>query len=272
MLFDRSARRRARDRAASSPESDRWLTNRLAERLLEHIEAVTVEPRRALLIGCADGGQLAQRLMDRGATMVSCDPGFAFARQNAGVQCDEDRLPFADGSFDMILCCGTLDTVNDLPGALILFNRALAPNGFLGASMIGAPSLATVKEAMIAAELELVGSISAHVHPQLDLRSIGDLLLRAGFRMPVVDADTLSARYSSLSRLTADLRAGGLRNQLNGRRPLPRAIWHHVHEQLRERFEETFSIISLAAWKAAEGEPNRIGPSGLLNQLKPLPS
>jgi SAM-dependent methyltransferase len=61
--------------------------------------------------------------------VVACDSGGAFARAAGGVQADEDRLPFADGAFDLVVSVGALDGVNDLPGALLLARRALRPDG-----------------------------------------------------------------------------------------------------------------------------------------------
>ncbi|MCP5990175.1 class I SAM-dependent methyltransferase, partial [Klebsiella pneumoniae] len=90
----------------------------------------------------------------------------------------EDALPFADDSFDLVIACGTLDSVNDLPGALILMRRVLRPDGLMLAAFAGAGSLSRLKAALLAAEGDRPGQ---HVHPQVDVRSAGDLLSRAGF-------------------------------------------------------------------------------------------
>src|SRR3546814_19287223 len=58
-----------------------------------------------------------------------------------------------------------------------------------------------------------------HIHPQIDVRSAGDLLSRAGFAMPVVDGDSLTVRYSSLFSLMADLRGMGASNMLMSQPP-----------------------------------------------------
>ena len=41
---------------------------------------------------------------------------------------DEDQLPFADSSFDLVVSAGALTTVNDLPAALAGIGRVL-PQG-----------------------------------------------------------------------------------------------------------------------------------------------
>ena len=81
--------------------------------------------------------------------MTACDPGFAFARAAQGVQADEDRLPFADGAFDLVVSVGVLDSVNDLPGALLLIRRSLRPDGLFMGAFAGAGSLPRLKRAML---------------------------------------------------------------------------------------------------------------------------
>ena len=88
---------------------------------------------------------------------------------------DATALPFADGAFDLIVSVGALDTVNDLPGALLLARRALRPDGLFMAAFAGAGSLIRLKQAMLAAD-EAGNGASAHVHPQIDVRAAGDLV------------------------------------------------------------------------------------------------
>src|SRR5688500_2253835 len=130
--FDRTLRRLRRDRAAARFAEADYLHRLAADELIERLGFVKRDFRRALDLGSA-GGYLAGRLRERGLEVTACDSGGAFARAAGGVQADEDRLPFADGAFDLIVSVGALDSVNDLPGALLLARRALEPDGlFLG--------------------------------------------------------------------------------------------------------------------------------------------
>lgn len=54
----------------------------------------------------------------------------------------------------------------------------------------------------------------ARLHPQIDVRSAGDLLLRAGFALPVADKESLTVRYGGLGRLIDDLRGMAAANVL----------------------------------------------------------
>src|SRR5688572_29179015 len=131
--FDRRLRRLRRDRAATGFAEADYLHRLAADELIERLDFVKRDFRRALDLGCA-GGYLTRRLRERGVDVTPFDSGAAFARAAGGVQGDEDRLPFADGAFDLVVSVGALDGVNDLPGALILTRRALKPDGlFLGA-------------------------------------------------------------------------------------------------------------------------------------------
>src|SRR3546814_8590829 len=98
-----------------------------SEELLDRLDLVKRDFRDALDLGCGDGF-LSERLRARGLTVVSADAGASFASAANGVQCDEDRLPFADAAFDLVTSVGVLARVNDLPGALALIRPAPRPD------------------------------------------------------------------------------------------------------------------------------------------------
>lgn len=216
-IFDRSLRARRRDRMLPGFAAHDFLHRAMLDELLERLGDVQRDLPEALLIGCPDDS--ARAALEAMGKRVACvDPAFLAARKAGGVQADEDALPFADASFDLVLACGTLDSVNDLPGALILMRRVLRPDGLMLAAFAGAGSLPRLKSALLAAEGDRPGQ---HVHPQVDVRAAGDLLSRAGFAMPVADGDMLTIRYGDIIRLMHDLRGMGAGNML-AHRPPPR--------------------------------------------------
>lgn len=213
--FDRRLRRVRRNRAAVSfPEAD-YLHRFAADEMLDRLELVRRRFADVLDLGCG-GGYLARELRRRGYRVVSADAGADFARAAQGVQCDEDRLGFGDGAFDLIMSVGVLDSVNDLPGALTLIRRALRSDGLFLGAMAGAGSLPRLKAAMLAAD-EAQGGASAHIHPQIDVLAAGDLLSRTGFVLPVADSHAVTVRFPSLLGLVRDLRAMGGTNILAAR-------------------------------------------------------
>ena len=259
--FDRALRRLRRARAAGRCDEADYLHRRAADEILERLDLVKRDFRRALDLGCG-GGYLAARLRERGIETVAADPAFAFAAAVGGVQCDEDRLPFGDGSFDLVVSVGVLDSVNDLPGALILIRRALKPDGLFLGAFAGAGSLARLKAAMLAGDAS-EGGAAPRVHPQIDVRAAGDLLTRAGFALPVVDVESIDVRFSSLSRLVSDLRAMGATNVLAGRsrRPIGRyglaaaIAAFEAGAEADGKVTERFEILHLLGWAPAPDQP-----------------
>ena len=255
--FDRRLRRLRRNRAARRFAEADYLHRLVADELIERLDLVKKHFDRVLDLGCASG-YLAGRLRERGLRVTAADPGFLFAHAAKGIQCDEDRLPFADGSFDLIVSVGLLDTVNDLPGALVLIRRALAPDGMFLGAFAGAGSLPRLRSAMLAADAA-EGGASPRIHPQIDVRAAGDLLARAGFALPVADGHGLDVRFPGLAALVADLRAMGGTNLLAGRsrRPLGRAALAAAESDFASRADpdgktaERFEIVYLSGWAPA---------------------
>lgn len=248
----------------------------MADDLLERLSDVTRVFSRALIIGCPDD-RLSRPLRAMGTTVTCADPGPAFARAAGGDVVQEDALPYAPGSFDLILCCGTLDSVNDLPGALIGMNRALEPDGLVLLSFVGAGSLPRLRTSLIAADGE---RIAQRIHPQVDVRALGDLLHRAGFAMPVADHEPLEVRYGSIFSLLADLRGMGAAQCLaSPPPPLTRAGLARAAETFAGmadadgRTGERFVILHGSGWHPApsQAKPARRGSGtvSLAEALKP---
>ncbi|HEX9946377.1 MAG TPA: methyltransferase domain-containing protein [Allosphingosinicella sp.] len=274
--FDRRLRRLRRDRAALRFAEADYLHRLAADELIERLDFVKRDFRRALDLGCA-GGYLTGRLRERGLEVVPCDSGAAFARAAGGVRADEDRLPFADGAFDLVVSVGALDGVNDLPGALLLARRALRPDGLFLGAFAGAGSLPRLKRAMLAADAAQ-GGAAPRVHPQIDVRAAGDLLTRAGFALPVVDTEPVDVRFGSLMGLVRDLRAMAATNILaeRSRRPLGRhALAAAIvdFESGEGKTVERFEILHLLGWSPSPDQPRPArrgsGTMSLAQALKP---
>lgn len=258
--FDRGRRRARRDRAQTRFAAHGFLADHMAEELLARLEAVERRFTRALVIG-AHAPTIAA-LRARGLAVVAIDAGHAAAKAAGGVQGDEDRLPFADASFDLIISVGVLDSVNDLPGALLLARRVLRPDGLFLAAFAGAGSLPRLRAAMLQGDLAGERGVAPRIHPQIDVRSAGDLLARAGFTLPVADGEALEARYRDLTGLLADLRFGALGSVLAGARPplgrMQAAAAHGAFQGEADadgRVTETFELVYLIGWAPDETQP-----------------
>ena len=192
------------------------------------------------------------------------------------VAADEEALPFANGSLDLVVSALALQFVNDLPGALIQIRRALKPDGLLLAALIGGESLTELRDAIASAESEIEGGISPRVAPFADVRELGALLQRAGFALPVIDSDRLVVRYDSVFALVHDLRHMGATNVLHERRrePLRRATVKRMAEIYAERFADpdgrlraSFEIIWLSGWAPHESQQKALKPGSAERRL-----
>lgn len=274
-IFDRNARRRRRDRAAAGFAGHDFLRAAMLDGIAERLGAVRRGFEDVLDLGCFDGTFTPPSA----ARVVRCDAGYAFASKAGGVQADEDRLPFAVASFDLVVSAGVLDSVNDLPGALTLIRRALQPDGLFLAAFTGAGSLSTLRTVLREAERDRP---AARIHPQIDVRSAGDLLVRAGFALPVADVESLSVRYGNLGRLLGDLRGMAATNLLVDRTALRRDTLARASDAFAAKADpdgrttERFEIIFLTGWAPAPSQPQpaRRGSAtaSLADALKRIPS
>jgi len=253
-IFDPATRRARRDRAAADYGQHDFLRATMIDGIGERLAAVRRTFADVLDLGCFDGAFVPPP----GARIARFDAGYRFARRAGGVQGDEDRLPFADATFDLVVSAGVLDSIDDLPGALTLARRVLRPDGVFLAAFTGAGSLATLRAALREAEGDRP---APRLHPQIDVRSAGDLLVRAGFALPVADVETVRVRYAGLGRLLDDLRGMAVSNILRERRALTRATLARTAEAFAARADgdgrttEVFEIVYLTGWAPSPDQP-----------------
>ena len=256
VVFDRglySARRARVERAGG----ESFLVGRAAETLAERLSAMNRRFGRALDLSSRNSAFAQLEPFAERWLRTSLWPGSG----QGSLIADDEYLPFADGSFDLITSVLALHAVNDLPGALLQIRHALAPDGLFLAALFGGETLRELRRAFAAGEAESLGGASPRVAPFADVRDVGALLSRAGFAGPVADLDHIEVRYSSFPRLFADLRAMGETNALMGRRRnlLSRALLeavlaHYAAHDADERGNlATFDILYLTGWTRCAG-------------------
>ena len=182
----------------------------------------------------------------------------------------------------MIVSGLALQWVNDLPGVFAQIRRCLAPDGLFLACLVGGASLAELRGALAQAEDELLGGASPRVSPFVDVRDLGGLLQRAGFALPVTDADAFTLRYDSMFALCDELRAMGAANALTARsrKPLGRQVFFRAAQIYAEKFSDpdgrvraSFEIVWLSGWAPHESQQKPAKPGSatmrLADALKP---
>lgn len=278
-LFDRILLSRRRARFAGKFREHDFLLRRASEEMAARLGAVVREFPLALDLGARNGlfGRAAIETGRVGA-VIHADMSAAFLTPGAPLQiaCDEERLPFADASLDLVLSGLGLHLVNDLPGTLIQIRRALKPDGLMLAALFGGRTLAELREAFTAAESELEGGASPHVSPFADMRDYGALLQRAGFALPVADADAFTVTYATPFDLMRELRGMGEASILTARsrKPMRKATLMRAAEIYAERFPAprgriaaTFEIVYLTGWAPADSQPKPLRPGSARTRL-----
>lgn len=272
-VFDRRLVRRRRDRAAATVAQVAPVLEAAADGLLDRLDDTTRRFSRALEIG--GRGVIAPRLRARGIPfVVSLDLSSRMAALAGGraVAGDEEWLPFAAGSFDLVVASLSLHWVNDLPGALLQIRRALRPDGLFLASLPGLGTLQELREALASAEGELRGGLSPRVSPFPELRDLAGLLQRAGFALPVADAETLPLRYRNPMALFHDLRAAGETNAVLARDPRvpPRALLPLAASRLPEDAEgirASLRLLVMTGWAPHESQSRPARPGSATVRL-----
>jgi NADH dehydrogenase [ubiquinone] 1 alpha subcomplex assembly factor 5 len=274
-IFDRALLRKRRDRAAKDFARHDFLVRESAERLSDRLDDVTRTFPLALDLGCHTG-EMSDTLRGRGGieTLVQCDLSPRMAARAAANGCptlvaDEEWLPFAEDSFDLVISNLSLHWVNDLPGTLLQIRRVLKPDGLFLAAMLGGDTLNELRRAMADAELAEEGGLSPRVSPFADVRDLGGLLQRAGLALPVTDADPIRVTYGDPMRLLADLRGMGETNAVAAQRKglTRRATLFHALARYQElfagpdgRLPATFQVLTMTAWKPHPSQPQPLRP------------
>jgi NADH dehydrogenase [ubiquinone] 1 alpha subcomplex assembly factor 5 len=280
--FDRRLLRRRRERAAAGLDAHDFLIREAAERLADRLDDVRRKFPQALDLGC-HGGQMAATLAGRGGIerLVQCDLSPAMARQAAAngspaLAADEEFLPFAGESFDLILSCLDLHWVNDLPGALLQIRQALKPDGLFLAVLFGLGTLNELRDCLIEAEVEGKGGASPRVSPFADGRDGAGLLQRAGFALPVADMETVTVTYPDALALMRDLGGMGESNaararsdRFAGRALFGRtaALYAQRHGEAGGRIPARFRLLFLTGWAPHESQQQALRPGSARERL-----
>ncbi len=256
-LFDFSANQRARARAKRL-DGDRFLYRAAAEGIADRLQAVTRKFQHGLFIGEA----VPDEIMGYAQNWVCAD-------------FDAAEILTVPAPFDLAVSLFSLQTVNDLPGALVQIRRALKPDGLFLGAILGGASLSELRAAFAQAEVETRGGVSPRVSPFADVRDLGGLLQRGGFALPVADVERLTVRYRDLSGLARDLRMHGLTNSLSERskRPLRRdtlaALAAHYADQYGEdgKLPVRFETVYLTGWAPHASQQVPLKPGSAKTRL-----
>ena len=262
-LFDRRLHRQRLDRAAPDFAAADFLKVRAAGDMVERLEIILREFPVCVDLGSRNGAFSALLAQSDACAkigmVIETDLSAAMLGHRPGqrLQIDEEALPFAPASLDLVVSSLALHWVNDLPGTLIQVRRALKPDGLFLGAIFGGQTLTELRQCLIQAESDLTGGAGLRIAPFADAFDVAGLLQRAGFALPVADLDRVTVRYDHPLKLISDLRRMGETNALaDGRgRPLSGPVLARAMALYQERFSDpdgrvraTFDIMTMTGW------------------------
>jgi len=199
----------------------------LATRLLDRLDDSLTQFHDALDFG--GRGAIAPALLARGMKVTSADVSAPMAALAGGTPLvvGAENFGLESQRYDLVIAHLSLHWINDLPGALIQFFRALKPGGLFLASMPVLGTLEALRHALLEAESEITGGVSPRISPFPELRDCAGLLQRAGFSLPVADVEDIDFLYANPFSLLQELRDAGETNAVLHRRKIfaPRALF-----------------------------------------------
>ena len=282
LVFDRTAVRHHRARALGN--HDNPLFSEVAERLADRLLDVRRHFALALDLGTRDGHCVkAITATGRVERLVLCDSSAKGLNTAIGTGlptvaavADEEMLPFATESLELVTSSLALHWANDLPGVLAQLRRALKPDGLILAALFAGNTLSELRAVLTEAEAAERGGASPHVSPFVDGAEASSLLQRAGFALPVVDVDTLRLTYTDAFALMHDLRAMGETNalRLRDRSFSRRDVFLRAADLYSQRFglpdgriPATFQIAFLTGWSPAVDQRQPLRPGSAVARL-----
>jgi malonyl-CoA O-methyltransferase len=208
-----------RSRNASALSLQSQLPQEVGIRMLDHLEGLRVEVKRLLYLG-AGSGWLKDALhalfpdadilfTDECVPLIKAIPSSSWLTKlsrfswltgkatDHRLACSIERLPFNNGSFDLVVAHGVLPWC-DPQLAFTEARRVLRQDGLMLFSSLGPD---TYKEWR--------GAGSSHMLSLIDMHDLADLASHAGLTSPVVDMEYLTVFYPDIQAIVQDLRTLG---------------------------------------------------------------
>ena len=220
--IDKGRARRNFEQAAERYDSVAVLQREIADRLLERLDYVRLEPERVLDLGAGTGYAVdALHRRYRKARVIALDfaHGMLLQARRRGrwlrrplcLCADAEALPLADGAVDLIVSNATFQWCNGLDRTFAECLRVLRPGGLLMFTTFGPDTLKELRHAWA----QVDGA--THVSPFLDMHDVGDALMRARFADPVMDTERMTLTYPAVRELMQDLKILGAGNATTDR-------------------------------------------------------
>jgi malonyl-CoA O-methyltransferase len=267
--FDKKQVRQNFGRAAASYEKHDVLQQEVQSALIERLDFYTAEPNRVIDVGAGTGrGTALLKKRYPRSDVIAVDqalPMLRAAKQHTRWLkpfqrlCGEaTALPLADQSVDVLhsnLCFQWIDDLQALFGECA---RVLKPGGLLAFSTFGPDTLKELRAAWAEADQQ------PHVSRFLDMHDVGDAVLAAGLRDPVLDVHRYTLTYSEPRKLLEELQGLGATNAdqardrgLTGKTRYKRMLAAYETMRVDGRIPATWEVVTAHGWGPPQGQARR---------------
>jgi malonyl-CoA O-methyltransferase len=256
-------------RAARSYEQHDVLQREVQAAMLERLDFYTSIPLRVIDVGAGTGrGSALLRQRYPKAEVIAVDlalPMLRAAKQHSSwlkpfvrVCAEATALPLPDHSVDVLHSNLCFQWIDDLPALFGECVRVLKPGGLLAFSTFGPDTLKELRAAWAEADQQ------PHVSRFLDMHDVGDAMLNAGLRDPVLDVFRYTLTYSEPRKLLEELQGLGATNAdharergLTGKSRYRRMLAAYEAMRVDGRIPATWEVVSAHAWGPPVGQPRR---------------
>jgi len=252
------------EQIAGRYEQHAALEQEVCTRLLERTVFNLSSPLQILDLGCGTGtGSVQLKRTFRKAQVVGMDTSLAMLSQVRrkssmlrplkAVYGDIGALPFAARSADMVFSNLASYWCPEPMAMFAEFRRVLRPDGMLLFSTFGPATMNELGEAWAGVDEE----VELPVFP--DLLEIGNALVAAGFREPVMDREMITLNYPQLDALFDELEATGTSLLVHGWER-----WKTARMELKQayapmlrdgKYPLSFEVVYGTAFGPRDGQP-----------------
>ena len=272
--FDHRQVRRNFSRAANTYEQHDALQREVQTLLLDRLGFYLETPERVIDVGAGPGrGTALLRKRYPKAQLIAMDlalPMLRAAKKNISwlkpfqrVCAEATSLPLPDHSVDVLHSNLCFQWIDDLPALFGECVRVLKPGGLLVFSTFGPDTLKELRAAWADADQQ------PHVSRFLDMHDLGDAMISAGLRDPVLDVDRYTLTYSEPRQLLKELQGLGATNadrererHLLGKRHYQRMLAAYETMRVDGRIPATWEVVTAHAWGPPPGQSRRLAGGG----------
>jgi NADH dehydrogenase [ubiquinone] 1 alpha subcomplex assembly factor 5 len=262
-IFDRRLLRHLKDKSFDSFYDTSFLHEAILDGLALRLFAKP-SYSRALIIGLRNLPEASKIIHHQNIShLVYADNSIKFLNEYSGdkILMDEEFLPFASESFDLVISILNMHSINNMGAYLNNVRRIMKNGGLFIGSLFGSKTLYELKNAMVNCEIDLGLATSPHIHPMTEVKEIGAFAAKCGFIEPVSDSETIIVHYSDLIRLFKDIKNMGESNILKdkNKKILPKHFFNRLKNIYQKNFAfsedgqifypATFEIIHISGFK-----------------------